>query len=110
MGHSHRLSKKLHSLLDSYGPEIATPDPRAKPPCIALHADAPPQVIQEEGDDRVLAQMPSDTMIFITAAVLGLAATLIGLRWLIQAAAGRRLRRVYVRARIFTFRLRLSKD
>jgi hypothetical protein len=30
-----------------------------------------------------LAQMPTDTMIFITAAVLSLAATLIGLRWLI---------------------------
>jgi hypothetical protein len=30
-----------------------------------------------------LAQMPSDTMIFITTAVLGLAATLIGLKWLI---------------------------
>ena len=28
-----------------------------------------------------LAQMPTDTMIFITAAVLSLAATLIGLRW-----------------------------
>jgi hypothetical protein len=30
-----------------------------------------------------LAQMPTDTMIFLTMAVLGLAATLIGLRWLI---------------------------
>jgi hypothetical protein len=31
----------------------------------------------------VVAQMPSDTMIFITTAVLGFAATLIGLKWLI---------------------------
>jgi hypothetical protein len=30
-----------------------------------------------------VAQMPTDTMIFITMAVLGLAATLIVLRWLI---------------------------
>jgi hypothetical protein len=30
-----------------------------------------------------LAQMPADTMIFIATVVLGLAATLIGLRWLI---------------------------
>jgi hypothetical protein len=28
-----------------------------------------------------LAQMPSETMIFITTALLGLAATLIGLKW-----------------------------
>ena len=42
-----------------------------------------PQVIQEEEMIEFLAQMPSDTMIFITTAVLGLAATLIGLKWLI---------------------------
>jgi ribosomal protein L37E len=30
-----------------------------------------------------LAQMPSETMIFITTALLGLGATLIGLKWLI---------------------------
>jgi hypothetical protein len=30
-----------------------------------------------------LAQMPTDTMIFLTLAVLGLATTLIVLRWLI---------------------------
>jgi hypothetical protein len=30
-----------------------------------------------------LAQMPTDTKIFFTMAVLGLAATLIALRWLI---------------------------
>jgi hypothetical protein len=30
-----------------------------------------------------LAQMPSDTMIFITTAVLGLGATLLGVKWLI---------------------------
>jgi len=30
-----------------------------------------------------LAQMPTDTMIFITTVFLGLAATLIGLKWLI---------------------------
>jgi hypothetical protein len=36
-----------------------------------------------------LAQIPSDTMIFITTLVLGLAATLLGLKWLIQAAIKR---------------------
>jgi hypothetical protein len=30
-----------------------------------------------------LAQMPSETMIFIATAVLGLAASLIGMKWLI---------------------------
>ncbi len=30
-----------------------------------------------------LAQMPTETMIFITMVFLGLAATLIGLKWLI---------------------------
>jgi hypothetical protein len=30
-----------------------------------------------------LAHMPTDTMIFIATAVLGFAATLIGLKWLI---------------------------
>jgi hypothetical protein len=30
-----------------------------------------------------LAQMPSDTMISITTAVLGLGATLLGVKWLI---------------------------
>jgi hypothetical protein len=50
---------------------------------LRLHADAPPQVIQEGEMIEFLAQMPSDTMIFITTAVLGLAATLIGLKWLI---------------------------
>jgi hypothetical protein len=47
------------------------------------NADAPPQVTQEGEMIEFLAQMPSDTMIFITTAVLGLAATLIGLKWLI---------------------------
>jgi hypothetical protein len=50
---------------------------------LRLHADAPPQVIQEGEMIEFLAQMPSDKMIFITTTVLGLAATLIGLRWLI---------------------------
>jgi hypothetical protein len=44
---------------------------------------APPQVTQEGEIIEFLAQIPSDTMIFITTAALGLAATLIGLRWLI---------------------------
>jgi hypothetical protein len=83
MGHSHRLSKKLHSLLDGYGSEIARADLRPSRRALRLHADAPPQVIQEGEMIEFLAQMPSDTMIFITTAVLGLAATLIGLKWLI---------------------------
>ena len=40
-----------------------------------------------------LAQMPTDTMIFITTVFLGLAATLIGLKWLIY-------RRVPINAQI----------
>jgi len=32
---------------------------------------------------QFLSQMPTETKIFITTAVLGLAATLIGLKWLI---------------------------
>jgi hypothetical protein len=48
-----------------------------------FHADAPPQVTQEGEMIEFLAQMPSETMIFITTALLGLAATLIGLKWLI---------------------------
>jgi len=32
---------------------------------------------------QFLAQMPTDTKIFLTVAVLGLAATLIALKWLI---------------------------
>ena len=83
MGHSHRLSKKLHSLLDSYGPEIATPDPRPGRRASRLDADAAPQVTQEREMIEFVAQMPSETMIFMTTAVLGLAATLIGLKWLI---------------------------
>ena len=83
MGHSHRLSKKLHSLLDGYGPEIASVDPRPSRCASLLHADAPPQVTQEREMIEFLAQMPSDTLIFITTAVLGLAATLVGLKWLV---------------------------
>jgi hypothetical protein len=69
------LSKKLHSLLDSYGPEIATPD--------AVHRFYPPQVTHEGEMIEFLAQMPIDTKIFLTMAVLGLAAMLIALRRLI---------------------------
>jgi hypothetical protein len=83
MGHSHRLSKKLHSLLDGYGPEIASVDPRPSRCASLLHADAPPQVTQGGEMIEFLAQMPTDTMIFITMVFLGLAATLIGLKWLI---------------------------
>jgi hypothetical protein len=83
LGHSHRLSKKLHSLLDGYGPEIATADPRPSHRASLLHADAPPQVTQGGEMIEFLAQMPTDTMIFITTVFLGLAATLIGLKWLI---------------------------
>ena len=43
-------------------------------------APSPPRSLEMT---EFLAQMPTDTMIFITTAVLGLAATLIGLRWLI---------------------------
>jgi hypothetical protein len=83
MGHSHRLSKKLHSLLDGYGPEIATADPRPSRCASLLHADAPPQVTQGGEMIEFLAQMPTDTKIFLTIAVLGLAGTLIVLRRLI---------------------------
>jgi hypothetical protein len=48
-----------------------------------LHADAPPQVAQEGEMIEFLAQMPTDTMIFIATAVLGLGATLLGVKWLI---------------------------
>jgi hypothetical protein len=57
--------------------------PAVKPPCIAFHADAPPQVAQEGEMIEFLAQMPSETMIFITMALLGLGATLLGVKWLI---------------------------
>jgi hypothetical protein len=84
MGHSHRLSKKLHSRLDGYGPEIACcADLRPSRRASLLHADAPPQVTQGGEMIEFLAQMPTDTMIFITTVFLGLAATLIGLKWLI---------------------------
>jgi hypothetical protein len=48
-----------------------------------LHADAPPQVSQEGEMVEFLAHMPTDTMIFLTMAVLGLATMLIVLRRLI---------------------------
>jgi hypothetical protein len=48
-----------------------------------LHADAPPPSHQEGEMIEFLAHMPTDTMIFLTMAVLGLAAMLIVLRWLI---------------------------
>jgi hypothetical protein len=48
-----------------------------------LHADAPPQVTQEGEMIEFLPQMPSETMIFLTTAVLGLGATLLGVKWLI---------------------------
>jgi len=48
-----------------------------------LHADAPPQATQEGEMIESLAQMPTDTMIFLTMAVLGLAVMLIVLSRLI---------------------------
>jgi hypothetical protein len=48
-----------------------------------LHADAPRQVSQEGEMVEFLAHMPTDTMIFLTMAVLGLATMLIVLRRLI---------------------------
>jgi hypothetical protein len=77
------LSKKLHSLLDGYGPEIACADLRPSRRASRFHADAPPQVAQEGEMIEFLAQMPSETMIFITTALLGLGATLLGVKWLI---------------------------
>jgi hypothetical protein len=65
------------------GPEIATADPRPSRCASLLNADAPPQVTQGGEMIEFLAQMPTDTMIFITVAVLGLAAILIVPRWLI---------------------------
>ena len=53
MGHSHRLSKKLHSLLDGYGSEIACADLRPSRRALRLHADAPPPSHPGGGDDRV---------------------------------------------------------
>jgi hypothetical protein len=50
---------------------------------LLLHADAAPQVTQEGEMIHFLAQMPTDTMLFLAMAVLGLAATLIVLKWLI---------------------------
>jgi hypothetical protein len=80
MGHSHRLSKKLHSLLDGYGPEIATADPRPSRCASLLHADASPQVTQGGEMIDFLTHMPANTVTFITMAVLALAATLIVLK------------------------------
>jgi hypothetical protein len=45
-----------------------------------LHADAPPQVSQEGEMVEFLGHMPTDTMIFLTMAVLGLATMLIVLK------------------------------
>ena len=47
------------------------------------NADAPPQVTQEGEMIEFLAQMPTDTMIFLTMAVLSLLAMLIVLRRLV---------------------------
>jgi hypothetical protein len=47
------------------------------------NADAPPQVTREGEMIEFLAQMPTDTMIFLTMAVLSLAVMLIVLRRLI---------------------------
>jgi hypothetical protein len=40
-------------LLEGYGPEIAPVDLRSSRRASRFHADAPPQVTQEGGDDRV---------------------------------------------------------
>jgi hypothetical protein len=83
LGHSHRLSKKLHSLLDGYGPEIATADLRPSRRASILHADGSAPSRPGGGMIEFLAQMPTDTKIFLTTAVLALAAMLIVLRLLI---------------------------
>jgi hypothetical protein len=69
MGHSYRLSKKLHSLRWLW-PRNCVRGPTAKPRCIAFTRRCSAQVTQE-GEMIELAQIPSDTMIFITTAVLG---------------------------------------
>jgi hypothetical protein len=48
-----------------------------------LHADAPPQGTQEGEMIEFLAQMPTDTMIFLTMAVVALATMLMVLKRLI---------------------------
>jgi hypothetical protein len=48
-----------------------------------LHGDAPPQVTRRGEMIEFLAHMPTDTKIFLTMAVLGLAAMMIVLRRLI---------------------------
>jgi hypothetical protein len=66
-------------------------DPRPSPPFGSrltlsdrfYNADAPPQVTQEGEMIEFLAEMPTDTMIFLTMAVLSLPAMLIVLRRLI---------------------------
>jgi hypothetical protein len=80
MGHLHRLSKKLHSLLSSIrriiqpsGHSCADPRPSRR----AANSVGSGEMIE------FLAHMPTDTMLFLTMAVLGLAATLIVLRRLI---------------------------
>ena len=83
MGHPHRLSKKLHSLLDGYGPEIATVDPRPSRWHRFYTPMLRPQVTQGGEMVDFLARMPTDTKIFLTMAVLALAAMVILLRRLI---------------------------
>jgi hypothetical protein len=88
-----RLSKKLHSLPPSIRRIIqprghSCADPQQSR-CAAnsvgslLHADAPPKSPRRGEMIEFLAQMPTDTMIFLTMAVLGLAVMLIVLRRLI---------------------------
>jgi hypothetical protein len=48
-----------------------------------LYRRPPPSVTQEGEMTEFLAQMPTDTMVFLTMAVMGFAAMLIVLRWLI---------------------------
>jgi hypothetical protein len=83
MEHLHRLSKKLHSPLSSIrriiqpsGYSCADPRPSRRLGCRQTPTLGGRMI-------EFLAHMPTDTMLFLTMAVLGLAATLIVLRRLI---------------------------
>ena len=47
------LVQKIALIARRLWPRNCVSGPAVKPPCIAFHADAPPQVAQEGGDDRV---------------------------------------------------------
>jgi hypothetical protein len=52
-GHKHRLSEKLHSLLDGLWPRNCVHGPTAKPPCIAFTRRCSAPSHPGGGDDRV---------------------------------------------------------